>query len=109
MNAGVADVWTARATPTPAPHVVSEIEPDFAVVLSPVSAATVAEPEHHEVSPAAAPATPVAPRPKLLSEWPFDERLHVHASVVSLSGGPFDAAPLVPPPFRSPQPPPPAL
>jgi len=35
------------------------------------------------------------PRPKLQSEWPFDERLHVHASVVSLSTGPFDAAPFV--------------
>lgn len=35
------------------------------------------------------------PRPKLQSEWPFDERLHVHASIVSLSGGPFDAAPFV--------------
>ncbi len=92
MNVDVAEVWTPRATPAPAPHVVSETEPDFAVVLSPVSPPTVAEPEHHEISPAAA---PVAPRPKLLSEWPFDERLHVHASVVSLSGGPFDAAPFV--------------
>ena len=32
---------------------------------------------------------------KLRSEWPFDERLHVHASFVSLSSGPFDAAPFV--------------
>ncbi len=34
-------------------------------------------------------------RPRLVSEWPFDERLHVHASIVSLSGGAFDAAPFV--------------
>ena len=39
-------------------------------------------------------ATPPAP-PKLRSEWPFDERLHVHASFVNLTGGPFDAAPFV--------------
>lgn len=39
-------------------------------------------------------APPPAP-PKLRSEWPFDERLHVHASFVSLTGGPFDAAPFV--------------
>ena len=36
-----------------------------------------------------------APRTRLQSEWPFDERLHVHASVVNLTGGPFDAAPFV--------------
>ena len=39
-------------------------------------------------------ATPPTP-PKLRSEWPFDERLHVHASFVNLTGGPFDAAPFV--------------
>jgi len=44
--------------------------------------------------PERAAATPPAP-PKLRSEWPFDERLHVHASFVSLTGGPFDAAPFV--------------
>ena len=92
MDVETAGVWTPRVSPTPAPHVVSEIEPDFAVVLSPVSAAAVVEPAPSEVPPASA---PVAPRPKLLSEWPFDERLHVHASIVSLSGGPFDAAPFV--------------
>ena len=40
----------------------------------------------------------VAPRPappKLRSEWPFDERLHVHASFVGSSDEPFDAAPFV--------------
>jgi hypothetical protein len=49
----------------------------------------------HDELPVAAPAPVPAPRPKLQSEWPFDERLHVHASIVSLSGGPFDAAPFV--------------
>lgn len=49
-----------------------------------------------EPTPAPAPAQPtVAERAKLVSEWPFDERLHVHASIVSLSGGAFDAAPFV--------------
>lgn len=95
MSAEVADVWTPRANPTPAPHVVSEMEPDFTVVLSPVSMPSVTEPAPSEVPPAAVSATTAAPRPKLMSEWPFDERLHVHASVVSLSGGPFDAAPFV--------------
>lgn len=47
-------------------------------------------PEPVAVAPAA-----TAERPKLVSEWPFDERLHVHASIVSLSGGAFDAAPFV--------------
>lgn len=92
MDVAAAGMWTARVSPAPAPHVVSEMEPDFAVVLSPVSTPPAVAPESHELPPAAAPATP---RPKLLSAWPFDERLHVHASVVSLSGGPFDAAPFV--------------
>jgi len=47
-------------------------------------------PEPVAVAPAA-----TVERPKLVSEWPFDERLHVHASIVSLSGGAFDAAPFV--------------
>ena len=41
------------------------------------------------------PAPTPAAFPKLRSEWPFDERLHVHASFVNLNGGPFDAAPFV--------------
>lgn len=49
-------------------------------------------PEH--VLPVAADRPPTAP-PRLRSEWPFDERLHVHASFVNLTGGPFDAAPFV--------------
>jgi ZipA, C-terminal FtsZ-binding domain len=44
--------------------------------------------------PERAPASPAAP-PKLRSEWPFDERLHVHASFVNLTGGAFDAAPFL--------------
>ncbi len=92
MDVESAGVWTPRVSPAPAPHVVADMEPDFAVVLSPEGASPAIEPEHHEAPLVAA---PVAPRPKLLSEWPFDERLHVHASVVSLSGGPFDAAPFV--------------
>ncbi len=90
LNVDMAEVWTPRTSATPAPHRVAETEPDFAVVLSPVNPPPAVEPEAHET-----PAAAVAPRPKLLSEWPFDERLHVHASVVSLSGGPFDAAPFV--------------
>jgi len=92
MDVEAAGVWTPRVSPAPAPHVVSDEAADFAVVLSPVSTPPAVEPEYREATPAAA---PVPPRPKLLSEWPFDERLHVHASVVSLSGSPFDAAPFV--------------
>ena len=40
-------------------------------------------------------AAPPPASPKLRSEWPFDERLHVHASFVSSNGEPFDAAPFV--------------
>ena len=92
LSAEAASVWSANASPAPAPHVISAEEPDFAVVLSPEHTPTAVVPELDETPPAVAPA---APRPKLVSEWPFDERLHVHASVVSLSGGPFDAAPFV--------------
>ena len=95
MDVGTAGVWTPRVNPAPETHVVADMEPDFAVVLSPESASPVVAPEYHDAPPVSPPAAPAAPRPKLLSEWPFDERLHVHASVVSLSGGPFDAAPFV--------------
>ena len=56
------------------------------VVAQPPVPAYSTPPERPAVSP-----TP----PKLRSEWPFDERLHVHASFVNLTGGPFDAAPFV--------------
>ncbi len=92
MDADAASEWTPRVDISPAPHVIADLEPDFAVVLSPEHAAPVVDVLHNDVPP---PAAAVTPRPKLLSEWPFDERLHVHASVVSLSGGPFDAAPFV--------------
>ena len=95
MDVETAGVWTPRASPTPTPHVVSETGPDYAVVLSPVSALPLVEPEPYELPPSVVLSPPATPRPKLVSEWPFDERLHVHASVVSLSGGPFDAAPFV--------------
>lgn len=92
MDVEAAGEWTPRVDASPAPHVVADLEPDFAVVLSPGNAVPVEAVEHYDAPP---PPAPVTPRPKLSSEWPFDERLHVHASVVSLSGGPFDAAPFV--------------
>lgn len=95
---------TAPTAPTAAP-VMPPTAPAPAPVAPPVAAAPAWVPP--AVVPAAVPDAPVAPvaaippavpapaRPKLQSEWPFDERLHVHASIVSLSGGPFDAAPFV--------------
>lgn len=42
------------------------------------------------------PSTVTAARPaRVVSELPFDQRLHVHASVVSGDGMPFDAGPIV--------------
>ncbi len=93
MDIETAGVWTPRVTPSAAPQGTPDATPDFAVVLSPETAAAATPPAPAPV--AEPPPPPVTPRPKLLSEWPFDERLHVHASVVSLSGGPFDAAPFV--------------
>ena len=52
--------------------------------------ATVAAAMAERASPASAPVAI-----KLRSEWPFDERLHVHGSFVNLTGAPFDAAPFV--------------
>ena len=95
MDVEAAGVWTPRVSPSASLHEVPEAAPDFAVVLSPAQAPLVVEPTPPEAPPLVAPLAPATPRPKLLSEWPFDERLHVHASVVSLSGGPFDAAPFV--------------
>ena len=101
MDVAAADGWTPRMHSALAPHRMADASPDFAVVLSPqaVAPALAHAPREALFSPAPssalAPAASATPRPKLLSEWPFDERLHVHASVVSLSGGPFDAAPFV--------------
>lgn len=78
---------TPPAAPAPAAHYELDDEP------LPVSQMPTTEPE--PAPPEAVTASPSAERPKLVSEWPFDERLHVHASIVSLSGGPFDAAPFV--------------
>lgn len=94
-----ADTWEPRVIVDDAPAAVAPMVPPAVPVPTPV-AVPVAEPTAVAVSPVPdAPALvspPPAPaRPKLLSEWPFDERLHVHASIVSLSGGPFDAAPFV--------------
>jgi uncharacterized protein YjiS (DUF1127 family) len=62
----------------------------------PMAAEDIVEHASELVDPAPSVAPVTAPAaPKLRSEWPFDERLHVHASVVNLSGGPFDAAPFV--------------
>lgn len=57
-----------------------------------------AEPALEAVAPstAASPPPPAAARPaRVVSELPFDQRLHVHASVVSADGMPFDAGPIV--------------
>ena len=67
------------AAEAPAPESVPVLAPQVAVVAS-------APPPVERVAPAA---------PKLRSDWPFDERLHVHASVVNLTGAAFDAAPFV--------------
>jgi len=88
--------WQPAATPPEAPAaaapvVASEPATHFELVDEPLPESQMPEPivAPAEVSPTA------AERPKLVSEWPFDERLHVHASIVSLSGGAFDAAPFV--------------
>jgi len=54
----------------------------------PVAGARVAVPQN-------AVAGSPAPAARPLSVLPFDPRLHVHASIVSLDGQPFDAGPLV--------------
>jgi len=69
----------------------NEIPPALRVHDS-VEDVVTAEPIAPTYSP---PERAAAAPPKLRSEWPFDERLHVHASFVSLTGGPFDAAPFV--------------
>ncbi len=92
VNVTAAELWvpnvsinetvaTAQAEAPAAATSVEVYEVDEAPAGTPVHV------EHREAA--------TAPRPKLQSEWPFDERLHVHASVDSLSGGPFDAAPFV--------------
>jgi hypothetical protein len=104
----VADGPTERVEPTVGVEATNLWVPHASVVHS--AATDIGEPPLQPAvydSPDEAPSPPVAPvqveqrelapaaRPKLQSEWPFDERLHVHASIVSLSGGPFDAAPFV--------------
>lgn len=92
VNVTAAELWvpnvsineTVATAHAEAPAAVTSVE-EYEVDMAP--AGTPVHVEHREAAP--------APRPRLQSEWPFDERLHVHASVVSLSGGPFDAAPFV--------------
>lgn len=100
LDVRTAGVWVqhvAEAKPeiTPEEITFDEIQPahlahdtfeDVVVAAPPVPA--------YSPPPERPVATPPAP-PKLRSEWPFDERLHVHASFVNLTGGPFDAAPFV--------------
>ena len=104
------DVWATDARAVP-------VDPDAMtpVTVAPIESATPvafeaappAPPTPPALSPAPTPApiqrptqtTPAAaatvPTIRAQSDWPFDERLHVHASFVNLSGGPFDAAPFV--------------
>ena len=73
MDIETAGVWTPRVSASTALHGTQDATPDFAVVLSPETVAPAAAPP--EPAPAAEPSPPpVTPRPKLLSEWPFDER-----------------------------------
>ncbi|MBL8311244.1 MAG: hypothetical protein JNL19_12520 [Burkholderiales bacterium] len=98
-----AETWEPRITlddatvaAPPAPALPARVPDSTPVVAAPSWVPPVPTAGSLPSESAAVVTTPSAPaRPKLQSEWPFDERLHVHASVVSLSGGPFDAAPFV--------------
>ena len=74
---------------------VSDVKPDDVAFDDRHEYAHVAPSTEPELPPVVAERAPPAAPPKLRSEWPFDERLHVHASFVNLTGGPFDAAPFV--------------
>ncbi len=88
LDAGAADNWMPRVSTNDTASADSSPLATVPVVRhSQPRAAADVDDEHRDFAP--------TPRPKLVSEWPFDERLHVHASIVSLSGGPFDAAPFV--------------
>ncbi len=99
LDVRAAGAWVQSATATPSavaevePHAFDPINVDDLDEIEPLPAAASA------ASAAATPATPAPAAhnnpPKLRSEWPFDERLHVHASFVNLTGGPFDAAPFI--------------
>ncbi len=95
LDADVVQAWEPRVKLDPDElPVAAAAEPVPPVIAGDTAAvadiAADAAREQIDTSPPAA-----APRPRLQSEWPFDERLHVHASIVDLSGGPFDAAPFV--------------
>ncbi len=85
QNAGMRPEEIAYDEISP-PHLAHDTFEDIVVAAPPVA--------EHSLPPDRPAATPPK-SPKLRSEWPFDERLHVHASFVSLTGGPFDAAPFV--------------
>ncbi len=91
----------AAVSPNEPPlHVEHPAQPPAPTVLAAASLAPAAAPVHEpRIAEVVSPPLPIertAPAaPKLRSEWPFDERLHVHASVVNLTGAAFDAAPFV--------------
>lgn len=94
LDPAVAQAWEPRVRlePDDPPTAIEpeELPPDTGVAADTPPPASSGVTQHSgEAEPAA------APRTRLQSEWPFDERLHVHASVVNLTGGPFDAAPFV--------------
>jgi ZipA, C-terminal FtsZ-binding domain len=72
-------------------HAEMTVVPTDAPAVPATFAAAATEPSAERATYSAA----QSPAIKAQSEWPFDERLHVHASFVNLSGGPFDAAPFV--------------
>ena len=98
LDPGIAQAWEPRVTLEPdetvAPVVPPASEPAAQFAPPVTEPATLDDPDTGGPGVVAHESAAV-PRPRLQSEWPFDERLHVHASVVNLSGGPFDAAPFV--------------
>lgn len=96
IDVSASDMWVPDLNPPAVEPVRDAVEADIAapVVEPPFRREFAIADQPLHVEPQTVPPAS-APRPRLQSEWPFDERLHVHASVVSLSGGPFDAAPFV--------------
>jgi ZipA, C-terminal FtsZ-binding domain len=95
LDVRAAGVWVQSVTGVKADDVAFDDRHEYGHV------APLADPEPElpqvpePVPPVIAERAPPPAPPKLRSEWPFDERLHVHASFVSLTGAPFDAAPFV--------------
>ena len=87
---------TEQKTGAPPEEIMFDEMPPPAHLASDTFEAVVAESSPAEdVQPTEPVEAPPPAPPKLRSEWPFDERLHVHASFVSSNGEPFDAAPFV--------------